>query len=110
MWTGDGVPLDFGRRRREASRDQEVALAVQYGGCAWPDCPSPATGCHAHHDDEWDADDGPTALDNPTHRQSHPRAVERVHPGERVAQSGDLGALAASDDPAPALELTDAAA
>jgi hypothetical protein len=60
---GDGVPLDVGRRRRLATREQRVALAAMYTGCAMPSCEVRFEQCRIHHLDPWQPA-GLTDLDN----------------------------------------------
>ncbi|WP_271175306.1 HNH endonuclease signature motif containing protein [Leifsonia poae] len=61
---GAGEVLDLGRSRRLFSRAQRLALAERDGGCAWSGCPHPPSYTEAHHIRWWDADAGPTDLDN----------------------------------------------
>ena len=60
---GDGQPLDVGRARRLATREQRVALRSMYRTCAIDRCVNHFDRCHIHHLDEWDHL-GPTNLDN----------------------------------------------
>ena len=60
---GLGVPLELGRDRRLATREQRRALARRDGGCVFPGCDAPATWTDAHHILPWD-DLGPTDVDN----------------------------------------------
>jgi hypothetical protein len=59
----NGVPLELGRQRRLASREQRRALRIRDGGCAFPGCDRPPSWCDAHHITPW-FPDGPTDLDN----------------------------------------------
>lgn len=59
-----GVPLNHGRTKRVFTHAQRTALAIRDGGCRAPWCNRPASWAEAHHIREWDADDGPTDLDN----------------------------------------------
>jgi hypothetical protein len=59
---GDGVPLDHGRARRLATRDQRRALAAMYTTCALPGCTVRVGRCRIHHIDPW-VPDGETNLD-----------------------------------------------
>lgn len=59
---GDGQPLDVGRARRLATREQRIALRAMYRTCAIDGCASHFDRCHIHHLDEWD-DLGRTDLD-----------------------------------------------
>jgi len=47
-------PLAMGRTRRLATLAQRLALAVQWGGCAFPGCDRSIIACDIHHEDEWD--------------------------------------------------------
>jgi hypothetical protein len=60
---GDGVPLDVGRARRLATRDQRRALAAMYTTCAMPGCTVRFERCRIHHLDPW-LPTGPTNLAN----------------------------------------------
>ena len=40
------------------------ALAVRDGGSVWPGSHSPSSWCDGHHVKEFEADDGPTNIDN----------------------------------------------
>jgi hypothetical protein len=59
-----GLPVDMGRAVRSPSPAQRRALVLRDGGCAFPGCDCPAAWADAHHILEWDADDGPSDLDN----------------------------------------------
>jgi len=59
-----GEPLYLYRGRRYFSEQQMRALAVRDGGCVWPGCHSPAAWCDGHHVKEFEADHGPTNIDN----------------------------------------------
>jgi hypothetical protein len=59
-----GEPLYLYRERRYFSDQQMRALAVRDGGCVWPGCHSPSAWCDGHHVLEFDADHGPTNIDN----------------------------------------------
>ena len=59
-----GEPLYLYRGRRYFSDQQMRALAVRDGGCVWPGCHSPSAWCDGHHVKEFEADDGPTNIDN----------------------------------------------
>ncbi len=50
---GEGVPLELGRKRRFASQDQKLALAIRDGGCIFPGCDRPPGWCDAHHEQPW---------------------------------------------------------
>jgi Domain of unknown function (DUF222) len=50
---GDGVPVDVGRTRRLATREQRRALAAMYTTCAMPGCTIRFGGCRIHHCDAW---------------------------------------------------------
>lgn len=50
----DGVPLDHGRGRRQASRAQRRALRAMYPGCAFPGCEARFDRCEMHHLTEWE--------------------------------------------------------
>jgi hypothetical protein len=60
---GDGVPLDAGRSRRLATREQRRALAAMYATCGLPGCGVRFERCRIHHLDPW-LPTGPTDLDN----------------------------------------------
>lgn len=59
-----GLPVDMGRGSRTVTPAQRRALVLRDGGCTFPGCDCPAAWTDAHHILEWDADDGPTDLDN----------------------------------------------
>ena len=59
-----GEPLYLYRGRRYFSEQQMQALAVRDGGCVWPGCHSPAAWADGHHVLEFEADHGPTNIDN----------------------------------------------
>jgi hypothetical protein len=56
--------LDLGRSVRTATDAQFHALTVRDRHCTYPGCERPPDWCEAHHLNEWDADTGPTDLDN----------------------------------------------
>ena len=60
---GDGVPIDVGRARRLATREQRQALRAMYATCGHPNCTVRFGACRIHHVDWWDHL-GPTNLDN----------------------------------------------
>jgi len=60
---GAGEVLDLGRTRRLFTPAQRLALAEQYGGCAFPGCAHPPSYTEAHHI-RWWSHDGPTDLAN----------------------------------------------
>jgi hypothetical protein len=76
---GDGAVLDYGRATRSWPSDLYNAIAVRDQGCRFPGCDRPASWCDVHHVREWDADCGPTSIDNGTmlcrrhHRLLHGR-------------------------------------
>jgi hypothetical protein len=57
-----GEILHYGRTRRLFSDAQKRAMAVRDGGCV--NCGAPPGACEGHHVREWDADEGPTDIDN----------------------------------------------
>ncbi len=57
------MPLDVGRSRRLATKEQRIALRSMYATCAIDGCDRHFDDCHVHHLKEWD-DDGFTDLDN----------------------------------------------
>jgi 5-methylcytosine-specific restriction protein A len=59
---GDSEILDWGRRKREFTRAQKLALSERDGGCAF--CGLPPSMTAAHHIRWWARDAGPTDLDN----------------------------------------------
>lgn len=50
---GDGVPVDVGRSRRLATREQRRALAAMYATCGMPGCEVRFERCRIHHLDPW---------------------------------------------------------
>ncbi|TVR25311.1 MAG: HNH endonuclease [Ilumatobacter sp.] len=60
---GDGVPLDVGRKRRLATREQRLALRAMHATCAHPECSRPFSWCRVHHIIWWELF-GDTDLDN----------------------------------------------
>lgn len=60
----NGEPLYLYRGRRYFSEQQMRALGVRDGGCVWPGCHSPSAWCDGHHVLEFEADGGPTNIDN----------------------------------------------
>jgi hypothetical protein len=60
----NGEPLYLYRGRRYFTEQQMRALMVRDGGCVWPGCHSAAAWCDGHHILEFDADRGPTDIDN----------------------------------------------
>lgn len=60
---GDGIPLDVGRAKRLATKEQRIALRSMYRTCAIDGCDSHFDRCHIHHLIEWD-EWGATDLDN----------------------------------------------
>lgn len=60
---GTSVPLDVGRGRRLATRDQRHALAAVYATCAIDRCDTSFDECHVHHIDPWE-NGGSTDLAN----------------------------------------------
>ena len=60
----NGEPLYLYRGRRYFSAQQMRALAVRDGSCVWPGCHAAAAWCDGHHVLEFEADDGPTNIDN----------------------------------------------
>jgi Domain of unknown function (DUF222) len=60
---GDGVPVDVGRTRRLATREQRRALAAMYATCAMPACGVRFDRCRIHHCVPW-LPLGPTDLAN----------------------------------------------
>ncbi len=55
------VPLDHGRSRRHASRDQRRALRAMYRSCGVPGCDRHVADCQPHHVEYWEHG-GPTDL------------------------------------------------
>ena len=62
IYDGEGRPLRLGRTIRIGSGDQYLAIAMRDRGCVT--CRAPMHHCQLHHIDEFDADDGPTDIDN----------------------------------------------
>ena len=60
----NGEPLYLYRGRRYFTEQQMQALAVRDGGCVWPGCHSPSAWADGHHVLEYEADHGPTNIDN----------------------------------------------
>ena len=50
---GDGVVIDFGRRRRLLSPQARRALEARDRHCVWPGCDRPPRWCDSHHSHEW---------------------------------------------------------
>ena len=50
---GDGVVIDFGRRRRLLSAPARRALEARDRHCVWPGCDRPPRWCDSHHRREW---------------------------------------------------------
>jgi len=50
---GDGVVIDFGRRRRLLSPQARRALEARDKHCVWPGCDRPPRWCDTHHRIEW---------------------------------------------------------
>lgn len=50
---GDGVVIDFGRRRRLLSPQARRALEARDGHCVWPGCDRPPGWCDSHHQKDW---------------------------------------------------------
>jgi hypothetical protein len=57
-----GTALDFGREQRFFTRKQKEALAIMWGGCAFPGCQRPPSWTEAHHIEFWARDGGRTDL------------------------------------------------
>ena len=51
IFAGPGRPLWLGRKRRLASLDQRLMLAIRDGGCRY--CDAPTWRCEAHHLDDF---------------------------------------------------------
>ena len=62
IFGGDGQPLWLGRMQRVGNTAQYVAVALRDRGCVL--CRAPMHRCRLHHVDEWDADEGPTDIEN----------------------------------------------
>ncbi|CAN5181534.1 HNH endonuclease signature motif containing protein [soil metagenome] len=56
----NGQPLSLGRKRRNFTAAQRIALAARDGGCIVGGCDRPPSQCEAHHIDEWEQDLGKT--------------------------------------------------
>ncbi len=76
--SGDGLPLDVGRRQRLATAAQRRALRAIHRTCAHPNCDRPFDQCRIHHLDYWEHG-GATDLHNllPVCTQHH----HSVHEG-----------------------------
>jgi hypothetical protein len=48
-----GEVLHHGKTRRLFTPAQNRALAARDGGCVWPGCERPPSGCETHHVEEW---------------------------------------------------------
>lgn len=86
----DSTPVDLGVSARLPSPAQRRALAVRYGGCAFPGCDRPPGWTEAHHIIHW-ARGGSTDLDNLV-----PLCVfhhHQVHEGGFQIQRQTTGAL-----------------
>ena len=61
-----GIPLDWGRAKRTATRDQRLALHLLYGGCVIPGCTAPFGSTEAHHRAGFNrnGEQGPTDMAN----------------------------------------------
>jgi hypothetical protein len=57
-----GTALNFGREQRFFTRKQKQALAIMWGGCAFPHCQRPPSWTEAHHIHQWARDHGRTDL------------------------------------------------
>lgn len=62
--SGASAVLDYGRGTRLWPPDLYNAIAVRDQRCRFPGCDRPASWCDVHHVQEWDADLGPTSVDN----------------------------------------------
>lgn len=62
VFSADGHALWLGRSKRLADRAQWIALISRDRGC--DDCGAPVSMTEAHHPVEWDAEYGPTDIDN----------------------------------------------
>jgi len=58
-----GVPLDYGRARRDWPPSLRKFVMIRDGGCRWGDCPMPARACEVHHCIYW-RDGGETCASN----------------------------------------------
>ena len=58
---GDGVPLDHGRSRRLATREQRRALRAMYRTCGHPGCEVRFEACRIHHVTWWEHKGRPTS-------------------------------------------------
>jgi hypothetical protein len=59
---GDGVVINFGRRRRLLSPQARRALEARDKHCVWPGCDRPPRWCDSHHQREWRMD-APTSVE-----------------------------------------------
>ncbi|GAA2101976.1 HNH endonuclease signature motif containing protein [Microlunatus panaciterrae] len=64
-FTRSGLPLDLGRDRRIANKNQTLALMARDGGCSFPGCSAPPEWCERHHVRSW-LDGGRTEVNNLT--------------------------------------------
>lgn len=60
-----GLPLDLGRSRRIANKNQTLALIARDSGCSFPGCTAPPEQCERHHIIAW-INGGLTKIDNMT--------------------------------------------
>lgn len=97
IFDGPGVPLWLGRKRRLASLDQRLMLAIRDGGCRY--CDAPTWRCEAHHVDDFNGPArGRTDVDamemvcpaDHTGVHHHPRVMPRT--GIRSARDDDEAA------------------
>lgn len=74
IFAGPGAPLWLGRKRRLASLDQRLMLAIRDGGCRY--CDAPTWRCEAHHVDDFNG---------PARGRTDVDAMELVCPADHTA-------------------------
>jgi len=52
--------LDLGRTQRLFTEPQRLAISIRDGGCLFPNCTRPPSGCEVHHINQWQRDHGHT--------------------------------------------------
>jgi hypothetical protein len=83
------MPLNIGRAQRHFTLKQRIALAVIFGGCAWPGCDREPSWCEGHHIDHWQRDHGPTDLANGILLCKHHHLLLHDHGWEIHRQNDD---------------------
>jgi hypothetical protein len=60
VYSGNSELLDYGRARRTVPAGLRRVLNTRDGGCIFPSCDRPASGCEAHHRVFWESQHGAT--------------------------------------------------